>query len=224
MATEDPQRQAWLNNVSELTAIVAHEFNNFLNGILLHIAVLKQAAPKELAAELDVIRTLGNNAAALVKQLQKYNSKYRGSVQAVDLNAVVEEALKARQARQPELRLQLQFEPGLPPVQGKPAELGRLVNLLLDQAVAATAPQAGEIAVQTRRAGNRVLLRVEDQGPSIDEALLPKVFEPFAVIRPGGDEAALAVAHTLARHMHAALRAENRPGGGVAMVVEFATR
>jgi signal transduction histidine kinase len=220
-APDDGDRQAWLNNISELTAIIAHEFNNFLNGILLHVAVLKQSAPKEMAPELDVIRTLGNNAAALVKQLQKYNSKHRGPVQTVDLNQAVRDTLDERQSREPSPLLQVQLAPDVPLIQAKPRELGRLLNLLLDQAAAATAPQPGRIGVQTRRAGNRVLLRVEDAGPPIEEAQLAKVFEPFAVARPGGDEAGLSVCHTLARHMHGSMRAENRPEGGVAVSVEF---
>lgn len=216
-AAEDPARLAWLSNISELTAIISHEFNNFLNGILLHVAVLKQEVPKEVHAELDVIRGLGNGAAALVKQLQRYNSKRRGNLQPLELNEVVRRAAEERTGVVPELDLQ----PDLPRIQGKVPELSRLLHFLLDQAAAAMAGQPGRVTVRTSAKENKVLLRVEDAGPAIDAAQLPKAFEPFHVVRPGGDEAGLAIAHTLARHLHGSMRAENRPEGGVAVVVEF---
>jgi signal transduction histidine kinase len=218
---EERERLAWLGNVSELTSIVSHEFNNLLNGILLHVAVLKQDVPKEMQSELDVIRGLGNNAALLIKQLQKYNSKRRGSLQPVDLNQLVRDAVAERQAREPALTLQVDLDPELPPAQAKPFEVGRLLSLLIDQARAAMGSHPGPISIRTLRAGNRPQLHVEDVGPPIDETLLPRIFEPFTVVRPGGDEAALAVCHTLVRHLHASMRAENRPAMGVAFTIEF---
>jgi signal transduction histidine kinase len=219
--SEERDRSAWLANVSELTSIVAHEFNNLLNGILLHIAVLKQDVPKEMQSELEVIRGLGNNAAQLIKQLQKYNSRRRGSLQSVDLNQVVRNHVGARHAREPALALQMDLDPQLPTVQAKACDVDRLISVLIDQSRAAMGSHPSPILIRTLRAGNRSQLRIEDAGPPIEESLLPRIFEPFTVVRPGGDEAALAICHTLARHMHASLRAENRPDKGVAITVDF---
>src|SRR5262249_47897669 len=52
-AASDPDRTAWLDNVSELTSVLTHEFNNILNGMLLHIAVLRQSAATEVSADLE---------------------------------------------------------------------------------------------------------------------------------------------------------------------------
>jgi signal transduction histidine kinase len=212
------ERLNYLDNVSELTAHITHEFNNILNGILLHIAVLKQEVPPEIVPELDVIRGLGNNASALVKKLQQYNSKRRGLLEPVNLNEAVRKTAAQRTGMP---GVQLALDPNLPRAQAKPRELRRLLQMLLDQAEAARGATGGTITIRTAREGKRVLLRVEDPGPPISPDDLPYLFEPFRVVRPGGDEATLAVCHTLARHLQGSLRAENLAGGGVVMIVEF---
>src|SRR5207248_9006593 len=114
-AAGDPterERLAWLGNISELTSIITHEFNNVLNGMLLHIAVIKQEVPPEIVPELDVIRGLGINAAALIKKLQQYNGKRRVALTAVDLNEAVREVL----AGHPKLKLDVELASDLPPV------------------------------------------------------------------------------------------------------------
>jgi two-component system, NtrC family, sensor kinase len=221
MLTESPaerERNAWLANISELTSVITHEFNNILNGMLLHIAVLKQEVPPEILPELEVIRGLGNNAAALIKRLQQYNSKHREPLAPVDLNEIVREET-AQRAAEPKLHVELADD--LPQVQGKSSELRRLLGLLLDQSAAAMAPAGGAITIRTRQEGKRVLLRVEDAGPPVPAADLSRLFEPFQVVRPGGEEATLAVCHTLARHLQGSLRAENLTPTGMAFTVEL---
>lgn len=215
--TSEQERNAWLANVSELTSVITHEFNNILNGILLHVAVLKQEVPPEILPELEVIRGLGNSAAALIKKLQQYNSKRRAPLSPVDLNEAVRDAVAPR-AADPRLRVDLAAE--LPTVQAKPVELRRLIALLLDQA-AAVGAEGGSIKLCTSADGKRVFLRIEDAGPHVPEADLARIFEPFQVVRPGADEALLAVCHTLARHLQGSLRAENLTPAGMAFTVEL---
>lgn len=218
-AAEDPterQRLAWLGNISELTSVITHEFNNVLNGMLLHIAVVKQEVPPEIVRELDVIRGLGINAAALIKKLQQYNSKRRGALTPVDLNDVIREVL----GRHPDLKSEVELASDLPPVQARPADLARLVELLASQAAAST-PAGGTVRIRTCQEGKRVQLRVEDAGPHLPDEQLPHAFEPFQVARSGGDEAELSVCHTLARHLQGSLRAENLTPVGMAFTLEL---
>ena len=95
------------------------------------------------------------------------------------------------------------------------------MELLLNQAVAAAGSQSGTVKVRTAHEGTRVQLRVDDSGPHIPEEQLGHAFEPFQVARAGGDEAELAVCHTLARHLQGSLRAENLAPSGMAFTVEL---
>ncbi len=215
---DERERLAWLTNVSELTSVLTHEFNNMLNGMLLHIAVLKQGAGKEISAELEVIRKLGNDAATLIKKLQEYNSKQRPPLEPVDVNAVVREMVAdCKNAAD----FQLALESSVPQALAAPRELRRLLDLLAGQSMAAMAPERCTITIRTGHESRRVVLRIEDSGPCIAAEDLARAFEPFHVVRKGSDEAGLAICHTITRRMQGSLRAENLAPTGVVFWVEL---
>jgi signal transduction histidine kinase len=203
--------------VAELTSLVCHDFNNYLNAMLLQVSLLEQQLAGRALPELKVVRRVGNQAATLVKRMQHFNRQDRPALDALDLTEVVRQTLAELRERHPTVR----FEPapGLPRVLGTVPVLRRLLLTLLGQAAAA-AGSAGGVTVRTESAGRRVALRVEDSGPPIPADSLAQVFEPFAVSR-GGDGTALAVAKALARRLQGGIQAVNRPEGGVEVVVEL---
>jgi signal transduction histidine kinase len=216
----DRDRRAWLTSVAEVTSVVTHEFNNHLNGILLHLALLQQEVPETLRPQLELIRQLGTSAASLVKRLQKFSRGERPPPQPLDLNQVVRDVVGKNQKAVKGVPVQLQLAPGLPPVAGTPHELRRLVAQMLANAVAAAAP-GGSVTVRTDRAEDQVVFAVEDTGAAIAEEMLPRLFEPLVIPRKGVAEQGLAVCKGLARRLQGNIRGENRLEGGVAFIVEF---
>ena len=74
----------------------------------------------------------------------------------------------------------------------------------------------GEVAVTARDLGGRVEVAVEDRGPGIAEADLPRVFDPFFTTKPPGEGTGLglAICHRIVESFDGEIAAENRPGGG----------
>jgi signal transduction histidine kinase len=222
-ATLGPQQ------VVEVAEIVAHEINNLLNNILLHVAVLDRKVPEPIRAELAVIRQAGTRAGSLLNRWQQMSPRPPSNLQPLDLNKGVGEFVASWQPPPPlASALPVRFEPGgkLPPVAADPDDLSRLVHLLLLHAAAASPP--GSVVVRTGRENNEVFLSVEDAGPALDPGLLDRLFEPFVVARPGPDvvsdpelELGLAMCRKLVRRQQGTIRAENRPEGGVRVVVTF---
>jgi signal transduction histidine kinase len=68
------------------------------------------------------------------------------------------------------------------------------------------------------------VLRVEDTGPHAAPDVLGRMFEPQTRGREGTDSLELAACNALARRQEGTVRAENLPGGGFAVVVEFPAR
>jgi signal transduction histidine kinase len=62
---------------------------------------------------------------------------------------------------------------------------------------------------------------MEDNGPGVAPELLPRLFEPEVVGRPGTQGLELAACKGLVRRLHGKIQADNLPGGGVAIVVEL---
>jgi signal transduction histidine kinase len=211
---------AWLNNAAEMTSLVTHEFNNHLNGILLQVAVLEQETPPDRRGQLGVIRRLGHTAAAMVKRLQEVNRRERPPLQAVALTPVVRDCLAALRDRGIEVR-ELPRGTVLPPVLASPDALPRLLSLVLTHAADAVRAGGGTITLRTEQQRDKVRIHVEDTGPAIDPALLPRLFEPFVAVRQGSDDTSMALAKMLVRRLQGNIQVDNRAEGGVAAVIEL---
>jgi C4-dicarboxylate-specific signal transduction histidine kinase len=240
---EEAMELACLADIGELARPVAHEFNNFLNAIMLHIAALPRDLPEKLRDGLAEIRSQGSKVAGMVKQFQQYRRREPPSHQQADLNRAVEEAVRAVRGRMAgagvpaqrgtasptaasldrlagaEVSLQLSLAPALLPVLVSASDLKRLCTFLLANAAIAAHP--GCVWVRTTSSGSKVFLRLEDTGPLIAPELLGKAFHPLVICRDGTSSLELASCLTLVRRLHGKIHCENRSQGGVAFVVEL---
>jgi signal transduction histidine kinase len=210
---------ARLADIAETAGPVAHEFNNFLNTLLLHLAVLQLKLPEEAHAGLEEIRRQGMNIAELIQRFQNYRRRGKGSPGAIELNPAVRAASETLGKGETPLRLELAVEEL--PLYGFYGDLKRLCIFLLRNAVGAAATTSGAVVVRTERNGGRVILRVEDGGPPLEPEHAAHLFEPSAPGREGANPLEMAACRTLARRMNAQVRAEPAPEGGVALVVEW---
>jgi C4-dicarboxylate-specific signal transduction histidine kinase len=70
----------------------------------------------------------------------------------------------------------------------------------------------------------KVLLDVEDSGPSVVADALDALFNPFAAAtRPGENSLERAACWSIARRLEAKLHAAARPEGGLSVTVEFSS-
>jgi len=223
-------------DLGELTALVTHQFNNILNDIVLQLAVLERRnLPADAHAEAVAIRQRSQQAAGLVKELQRYSRSFQTPPAAVDLNAVVHRTVASlgasavKDSREilwslpdgKRLTLRLEQAPGLAPILGSAADVTRLLGLLLHSSAAALPGNGETIQICTRQGETGPQLVVEDGGPEVAVDMLPRLFEPFVVTRHGSDGLALAVCRGLARRMQASLRGDNRAAGGMVFVAGF---
>jgi two-component system C4-dicarboxylate transport sensor histidine kinase DctB len=211
----DAEQIAHLRLLGDLTSSVTHEFNNILNNIMLHMAVLEQRGlSEELRAETAQVKQAGRQAATLIKQFQQYCQGTPVPSAPVDLNPLIE---SVRDEAAPKVALELAAD--LPPVLGTDVNLRRLAALLLANATAVSTPD--RIVLRTERSGATVRLSVSDAGPTAAPELLARQFEPFVVVRPGTDGVRLTVCKMLARRMSGSIHGDNRPEGGMVYTVEL---
>ncbi|MBI2754463.1 MAG: hypothetical protein HYX46_13290 [Betaproteobacteria bacterium] len=108
------------------------------------------------------------------------------------------------------------------PVQGSPDLLAQMLDKLIENA-ADFAPPGTPVRVMLSLEGERVLLRVENQGPPLPDAVRESLFESMLSLRSGQAGGVphlglgLYIARLIAEHHGGALRAENLASGrGVA--------
>jgi signal transduction histidine kinase len=93
-----------------------------------------------------------------------------------------------------------------------PVRLAQIVRILIDNAVTHTSAGT-QITLTTARVDGRVRLSVRDDGQGIDQAALPRIFEPFFTADDAqGSGLGLAIASELAGRMAGRLGVESGAG------------
>src|SRR5262245_40558304 len=114
---------------------LAHEVNNLLNNIVLHLAVLEQGGiPAEQRAQTAAIRQKGRQAAALIKSLERHCRSWHPPLASLNLNVVLRDvvaALTGRSDGESRVPIDLQLSDDLPEMLGEALTLQRLLELLL---------------------------------------------------------------------------------------------
>lgn len=85
----------------------------------------------------------------------------------------------ARQAREHDIAVDLQLDPGVPTVTGDATRIKQILTNLLSNAIKYNR-RGGRVRLESRAgAGAQVLLRVSDTGPGLSAAQRTRLFEPF---------------------------------------------
>ena len=213
-----------LSSIGLLTAGVAHEINNPLEGIGNYLTLLEQPElpPENRKRYLALVQHGFGRIRDLVRDLLRF-ARPENSSGRIDLAQVVANASKLvalstslKQVRLRTLGLERPLE-----LLGDPGRLEQvLVNLLLN---AGKAQQGqGEIVLRARAlAGEQALeLAIEDCGPGIPPENLTRIFDPFFTSE-GGTGLGLSVCYGIVQAHGGTIRAENRPEGGARFVVRL---
>ncbi len=140
------------------------------------------------------------------------------------LNDIV--AIHSPTAQEQRVKISLQCPEELPKIQGDPSQLVQLFVNLLRNAIEAM-PDGGTVGIEaeflsSRTTGDRVIVRVIDEGPGIDPAVRAKIFEPFFTTKPSGTGLGLSICQEIADFHRARLTLFSRTNfGGTVAEVEF---
>ena len=200
-----------IESIGQLAGGVAHDFNNMLGVILGHaeLALMKADPDIPFIEDLQEIRTAAKRSADLTRQLLTFARKQTISPQILDLNETVAGMLKMLQRLLGE-NIQLSWEPApcATPVLMDPSQIDQiLANLCVNARDAIDG--IGKIAIETENCsfaeadlilhpeamyGDYVRLAVSDDGPGIDQQVLPQIFEPFFTTKKFGQGTGLGLA------------------------------
>jgi len=201
--------------VGEIAAEVAHELRNVLQVISASAYVARQEAGKgDAAATLSHVVKIEKNARIAHGIVDDLMALARG--ESLHSEPVfLAEILVASRADLGDGAAQ--WEDDVQPrdlrVRAHPGLLVRLLHVLYDNAVQASAPRAPCIGTRARASDGCVVIEVTDDGPGVPAGIAARVFEPLVSARAGGTGLGLA----LARRIAAA------HGGSIALVEPSAT-
>jgi two-component system, NtrC family, sensor kinase len=211
----------FVNNFSGISAELIDELQDTLKGPLDDKA---RSEIKDLAdtlrSNLDKVVQHGKRADAIVKNMLQHSREGTGEHRPVDINALVEESLNlawhgARAEKQGfEITFKHSFDPSAGQVDVFPQDIRRaLLNLISNGFYAATkrmeATNGGDyepvVVASTKNLGDRVEIRIRDNGTGISPDVKDKMFNPFFTTKPTGEGTGLglSISHDIIVKQHA---------------------
>jgi two-component system sensor histidine kinase MprB len=214
-ASQERQRQ--------LIADAGHELRTPLTSMRTNIDLLTQAdlalEPEQRAELLSDVRAQMEELTSLIGDLVELarDEPLPPVIEAVELHEIVDHAVSRVRLRAPSVTFTVDADPWW--VVGESGALERAVTNLLDNA-AKWSPADGTVHV-TLRDGD---LTVDDEGPGIDEADRPHVFDRFSRSAESrsmpGSGLGLAIVRQTAERHGGSVSAEEAPTGGARLVFQ----
>jgi signal transduction histidine kinase len=168
--------------------MISHELRTPLNSIIGFSEVLRQQPHGSLATEyLEYAAIIGDSGTKMLKMVNQIVEIVRLESQAADLDirpepleSLVEEVLLSLRQESRTMNVSLAAEDleAMPWVQADPRALKIVLSNLLHNAMA-HAPEGEVVTVRARREGLQVAIEVEDRGPGVDAADVPRLMRPF---------------------------------------------
>lgn len=140
----------------------------------------------------------------IVKALKSYSYLDQAPVQTVDVHEGLDSTLVVLRGKlKPGVSVHRDYAPDVPHIQAYGSELNQVWTNIIDNAIDAMNGQ-GEITLRTRHDDQWAIVEIEDNGPGIPEAILPKLFDPFATTKPPGQGTGLGlnICHNIVVQKH----------------------
>jgi two-component system NtrC family sensor kinase len=223
-------------SIGKLAAIVAHEINNPLAGILVYAKLLlkklnktKGAGPDAEAfrTHLDMIAAESARCGDIVKNLLQFSRQAKTNLEPNDLNEIIYQSVRLVQhkidlmAVETELRL----DDACRRVTCDAPQIKQAMVALLINACEAMRPGEGRLLVSSQPLADEraVEIRITDNGVGMDEETRRQIFEPFFTTKEQGKGVGLglAIVYGIITSHAGEIEVESAPGCGTTFIIRL---
>jgi two-component system NtrC family sensor kinase len=193
----------FVNNFSALSAELVGEMKDVLSDI--NLDKNKREELDEIAqmlkSNLDKVVQHGKRADSIVKNMLQHSREGSGEHRLADINAIVDKSLNlayhGARAEKADFNITLRrdLDPSVGMADVYPQEITRaLLNLISNGFYAATKRKVDAgggfepmLAAATKNLGDKVEIRIRDNGTGIPDGVKEKIFNPFFTTKPSGE-------------------------------------
>ena len=194
----------FVNNFAELSMELTQELLEEIQGQKEQLDAEPLEILEEILADLQQnvvkINQHGKRADGIVRGMLMHSRGQAGKRQATDINALLNEyvnlayhGLRARDTTF-NIAIETDYDDSIPPIEVVPQDISRVfLNVINNSCYAVHEKKkasgegfASALWVRTKNLGNRVEIRIRDNGDGISKDLLDKIFNPFFSTKPTG--------------------------------------
>jgi signal transduction histidine kinase len=228
----------FVNNFSALSAELIDELNDVLKPAALDDKTREEIdeLTHMLKGNLEKVVQHGKRADSIVKNMLLHSREGSGEHRPADINAIVEESLNLAYhgARAEKSGFNITLQRNLDPQAGMidlyPQEITRVFLNLISNGfyAAAKRKEAGEegfepaLSAATKNLGDRVEIRIRDNGTGIPLEVKEKMFNPFFTTKPAGEGTGLglSMSHDIVVKQHGGkIDVETEPGAFTEFII-----
>ena len=214
------QRQAaW----GEVARRLAHEIRNPLTPIQLSAERMRRKLMQGLKpAEAELLdratHTIVQQVEAM-KQMVAAFSEYAKApemhISEFDLTALIRQVSDLYHAQEPRVAFGLSLDPRASALEADSGRIRQLLNNLLTNSLEALDGRENPvIMIETKRAGDQIVLTVIDNGPGFQSGLIERAFDPYVTTKPKGTGLGLAIVRRIVEEHGGQVEVDNAPKGG----------
>jgi len=221
----------FVNNFSTLSMELIDELDETLKPVALDDKKREELdeLTHMLKGNLEKVVQHGKRADSIVKNMLLHSREGAGERRSVELNAVVEDSLNlayhGARAENQEFKIKLErfFDPAAGEIDLFPQEITRVLLNLISNGFYAAMKRKAEmkdgyepaLAAATKDLGDRVEIRIRDNGNGIPPEVKDKMFNPFFTTKPPGEGTGLglSLSYDIIVKQHAgSIEVDTRPG------------
>jgi signal transduction histidine kinase len=221
----------FVNNFASLSAELTDELNEVLAPTALDDKTREEVdeITHTLKDNLAKVMQHGKRADSIVKNMLLHSREGSGEHRPVDINVIVDESLNlawhgARAEKAGfNITMQRNFDPAVGMTDVYPQEITRVLLNLISNAFYATAKRKAEagdgfeptLCAATKNLGDKIEIRIRDNGTGISAEVKEKIFNPFFTTKPSGEGTGLglSMSHDIVVKQHGgSIDVETEPG------------
>jgi signal transduction histidine kinase len=197
-----------------------------------------KAIADDVKQNLKKINYHGKRAADIVKGMLQHSRSSSGVKEPTDINALADEYLRLAYhgLRAKDKTFNAKFETHFDSSIGKinilPQEMGRVILNLINNAFYAVSERqqvekkvyTPTVSVSTKKMGDKIEIKVSDNGTGIAQKALDKIFQPFFTTKPTGQGTGLglSLSYDIVTKVHGGtLNVETKVGEGTTFIINF---
>lgn len=218
-----------LSAIGQLSASIAHEFNNPLQGILNIVSGVKRRASLSLndSRLIDMAVMECERMKELIRDLQDFNRPSSGKMVPTDIHKAIDSVLllTGKDLKSRKIVIKKNYAPGLPKVAVISDQIKQVILNLVANAADAFGEHGGVITLSTEVMNRQIAIQVSDTGRGILPQDLEHIFEPFFSTKPEvkGVGLGLSVSYGIVKRHHGDIRVASEAGKGTTFTILLPT-